>query len=145
MPPKLRLSLGGIRAPIYNTVPWAHRSPIPKRHREWFSCFVELTVVNNRHTHRHAHRRRYICSNRSHLCTPCMRCGLIIRSELAEHQPSKFRRSQSSRDADARDHWTRRVTGSTYCRSVQISSDQFVRSGHSHWKADVQNSSWRTL
>jgi len=31
-----------------------------------------------------------------------------------------FRCSQSSRDADARDQWTRSVTGSTCCRSVHV-------------------------
>jgi len=30
--------------------------------------------------------------------------------ELTEHQPAQFRCSQSSRDTDARDQWTRRDT-----------------------------------
>ena len=40
------------------TVPWAHVSSHPKQH-----------VTTKRHTHTHG-------SNRPHICTPCIRCGL---------------------------------------------------------------------
>jgi len=47
---------------------------IPKWHLDWFSCFVGLIAVTNRCTN--THRPRYIYSNRLHLCTLCMECGL---------------------------------------------------------------------
>jgi len=47
----------------------------PKRHLIFFSRFIGLMVMSNRRTH----RPRNISNNyRPHLCTPCMRSGLII-------------------------------------------------------------------
>ena len=37
------------------------------------SVFVGLTVMS--HRQRYRHRPRHNCSNRPHLCTPCVRCG----------------------------------------------------------------------
>ena len=42
------------------------------------AIFARLTVVSNRHTDRETGRQCYYCSKRPHLCTPCMRCSLII-------------------------------------------------------------------
>ena len=69
----------GIRASVH----WVHLSERPKLHIDCVShSSTELAVVFNRHTdrqtHKHTHRQRYVSRNRPHLCTPCMRCGLII-------------------------------------------------------------------
>jgi len=62
--------------PTWHTVPSGHRSPQAKRHLHRFSCcFVEVTVVADRQ--RQPHRPGYNCSNRPHLCTRCIWCGLI--------------------------------------------------------------------
>ena len=42
------------------------------------AIFARLTIVSNRHTDRETGRQCYYCSKRPHLCTPCMRCSLII-------------------------------------------------------------------
>ena len=71
-------SPGGILAPTEYMVPWAHPSPHAKWHlnrfSKWFdsAVFVWFTVVINTETD----RPHYICSNRLHLCTAHMQCGL---------------------------------------------------------------------
>jgi len=55
-----------------------------KRHLDQFSSFAQLTRVPN--THRHTDRQTDhatcdIYSNRPHLCTVCMRCGLTLYHE----------------------------------------------------------------
>jgi len=36
---------------------------------------ARLTVVANRQKYRQTRRPRYLCNNRPHLCTACVRCG----------------------------------------------------------------------
>ena len=67
----------GIRASTEYTVLWVYSSERPKLQLQCFSySSTELMVVFNRHTD--TYRPRYISKNRPRLCTPCMRCGLII-------------------------------------------------------------------
>ena len=56
------------------TIPWAQQVHNPNGILTGSAVSEGLTVVSNRHTH----RLYYICSNRLHLCTRCMQCGLTI-------------------------------------------------------------------
>jgi len=59
-----------------NTVPWSHLNLHPERHLNPFNRFSTARGYVRR-TDRHTHHGK-IGNNRLHLCTTCMRCGLII-------------------------------------------------------------------
>ena len=69
-------------------IPWAHSSPYPKRHHNRFSHFCRAHgCAQQTHIHRPCY---YICSNRPHLCTMCMRCGLKILQQEDECAATKL-------------------------------------------------------
>ena len=66
---------------------WTHTSPnlTASRSVHWFSRFrIGLAVMSN--------RPRYMCSNRPHVCSLCMRCSLAITkwSSTRQHVLSSF-------------------------------------------------------
>jgi len=63
-------------------VPSAHPNLHPKYISIGSAVLAQRMVVTNRHAHRHTEidhstMSMYVCSNGPHLCTACMRCGLI--------------------------------------------------------------------
>ena len=54
-------------------VPLAHPNPLAKQH---FDLFNRFSTARVQQTDKHTDRPRYTFSNRPHLCTMCMRCGL---------------------------------------------------------------------
>ena len=46
------------RTKLYHC-PWAHPSPHPKRHLDWFSRLVQLMVVTDGHTDRHTDKQTH--------------------------------------------------------------------------------------
>jgi len=58
---------------LIRVVLWAHPSPYPKTASRLVQPFCRVHGCVQQ-THRQTHRPRYLCSNRPHLCAPCMRC-----------------------------------------------------------------------
>jgi len=60
-------------------VPWTHlMGPHYKRHLIGSTVLAQLIIMSNRHTD-----TQNIDDNRSNLCTPCMRCDLIMHAIIA--------------------------------------------------------------
>jgi len=77
VPSKLPISLWGSRSPPYT---WFHgptQVPQPKRHLDRFSCFC-MAQSYVQQTDTWTDRRHYICSERPHPCTLCIRCSLKL-------------------------------------------------------------------
>jgi len=80
-PAKLPLPCGGSRPHVTHGSLVPHESAT-KRRLDWFIRFLHSTSVWSKHTHRHAdHATWEIRSNRPHLCTACIRCGLNIKNK----------------------------------------------------------------
>jgi len=78
----IRQRIGTLRCNGLRCTCWPQKCPScgricsPKRHRDRFSRFSQLSAnpcAQHRHTY---HATCDICSKRLHLCTACMRCGL---------------------------------------------------------------------
>jgi len=83
-----KLPLGGMRVPPNI---WFHASPYPKRHLD---RFIRFSTAHGYVQQTYTHRPRNIGSNMLHLCTTCMRCGLIAgqRPQWVRHtdKPSEY-------------------------------------------------------
>jgi len=62
--------------------------------------------------------------NWTSVANTCTAMAVFTAHELSTNRPSFA--AANRRDADTRDQWTRRVTGSACCRSVQFTSVQFM-------------------
>jgi len=75
--PKIAFSAGGSGTHLIMVLR-AHPSP---RHGQHLDPFIRFSTAHDyvQQTDRHRDHVRNIGNNRPHLCTPCMRCGVIIR------------------------------------------------------------------
>jgi len=69
---------GGSVPPPNTWFLWSTRVHSQNRISIGSSVLAQLTAVTDTHTQTDRHRPRYVCSNRPHLCTQCMWCGLKI-------------------------------------------------------------------
>ena len=93
-----KLPLGEMRVPPNI---WFHASPYPKRHLD---RFIRFSTAHGYVQQTYTHRARNIGSNMLHLCTTCMRCGLI-----AGRRPQWVRHTEKPS-----------VGGHVKCRSIAI-------------------------
>ena len=74
-PPKIALFLKNTDPPPNPWFLWPTRVHIPNGISIGSAILAQLMVFTNRQS---TQRPRCICSNKPHLCTACIRCGLII-------------------------------------------------------------------